>query len=141
MVVVDPAEDDWSVVDVVVVEVDVVVDDVVVVLRLLVVVVVDGAAVVVVVCRPAVVVVVSPPAGMEEDVVVLEEVVVDDDVELVDDVEPCTDRLSWSGEFVGMGLAGTPAREVFIRSAKIMAGNDPPVTGRPCTRDMGWIGS
>lgn len=74
-----------------------------------------------------------------EDVV---EVVVDDvDEVLVDEVLDVVvvtgSRSSESGEAVNRGVGFTPSRAFFITSEKIWAGNDPPVTARPWTLDIG----
>ena len=70
------------------------------------------------------------------------DVVVDDDVVVVDVASgPTSDNPSLSGEAVGMSLGFTPARDWRIRSPKMAAGKEPPVTARPCTLLMGWWGS
>jgi hypothetical protein len=103
--------------------------------------VVDGGSA----ARPVVVDVVLVDSGSVEAVV--EEggavVVVDDDEEVVVDVAsgPTSDNPSLSGVAVGMSFTLTPARDWRIRSPKMAAGKDPPVTARPCTWLIGWWGS
>ena len=110
---------------------------VVVVVCFLCVVVVSGGAVVVVACFCVVVV----SFGVE---VVVDDVVVDE-VELgVDEVDDAGgtvsfafSRSSWSGDAVKMRSTGIPSCAFFMTSLNTRAGNEPPVTGRPCTRVKG----
>ena len=120
----------------------VVVGAAVVVVRLVVVVVVDAVVAVgamVVVGRPgtgANVVVVS--SGIDEEVVLD---VLDVVVGKVDAVVVVVGmRFSISGVAVNSGVALMPSWAFFITSAKIWAGNEPPVTARPWTFDIGWFG-
>lgn len=142
--VVDSVDDcDCRVVDVVEV---VVVVDVVVVDCFLVVVVDVVDEVVVVGGRVVVVVDAEDPPGTEDVVVdspgmVVDVVVV---VEAVVDVGAVVVVASWrsrsSGEAVKIRSTLTPWWAAFITSAKICAGNEPPVTARPCTFVIGCGG-
>lgn len=131
---------------VVVVEDVEVVDDVVV--ELLVVVLEVGDVVEVVVRRGRVCdVVVESPGSVVLEVVdeVLEDEVVDDEVvddEVVGTVEVVDVTLSRSresGDAVNNGVTFTPSWAFFMTSEKILAGNEPPVTARPLTLDMGRL--
>lgn len=128
-----------------------VVVDVVVVVRLTVVVV---GAVVVVVPRVVVVVVRRVVVVVEAvvvDVVDVVDVVVEEEVDevVVGAVEEVVvfgtvdgtarSRSRSSGEAVYKGATLIPSCASFITSEKICAGNDPPVTARPWTSDIGAL--
>lgn len=61
-------------------------------------------------------------------VLVVDEVVV---------VASCSE--SWSGVAVNSGSTGTPSRPARMVAAKMLAGNEPPVTRRPWTFSIGVI--